>query len=489
MKNALIRATSTIAGGLVLASAITGGLPASAAGEDTRLGCTTADDWTALFTRNGESGWLAADGIYSVSLDGVDSIGSASDDSKSFFIFSDTLVGSANAAGKVTRTEGMPNHSAALLEGTKPDSDSIEFVYGLKGSGKLDGSANLFGEGQWMFDCLVHDGSLYLFGFNQQDWKPSRIDMITVPIVDGTPNFKKYQRKRRITELLRITDDRHYDYGMGILPNTAEAGAPDPDGYLYFYGFIDNIHEFSRKDLIVSRISVDDFPDFEKLRYWNGSDWVEEITESAVILPDVSCEVSVTPITGGPYKGKYIAVYTKGVQTAHMMYAIGDSPVGPFDDPVEFYTAPETGSAAKGASGTLYTYNAKAHPHLSTDGRLLVSYNVNDNYGLAKDVYDHHPRFLYLDLGYTDEEKAALKKPSAELPGESEGNSGENDQNPSEEPGGVTTQPAPSDDPEKTKRSTDLKLILFGTVFAVFFVGMVAGSIIGSRRRRKSRRE
>lgn len=119
--------------------------------------------------------------------------------------------------------------------------------------------------------------------------------------------------------------------------------------------------------------------------------------------------MSVTPVTGGPYKGKYIAVYTKGVQTAHVMYAIGDSPVGPFSEPVEFYTCPETGAAAKGGNGTLYTYNAKAHPHLSEGGKLLVSYNVNDNYGLAGHTYDYHPRFLWLDLQYTDEEIAALK--------------------------------------------------------------------------------
>ena len=392
------------------------------------LTCTTADEWTALFDRAGQTGWLDADGIYTVALDGNDAIGSARGSTQTLFFFSDTTLGTANSRGNITKFDGMPNHTAALLSGDTPDPASIEFIYGYKGDTTNKRTLNLFRENQWLFDCFYLNGSVYVFGFNERDWKPVQIDMIEVPVTDGQPDFGSYKRTKNITQMLKITDELHYDFGMGILNNTAEAGAPDPDGYLYFYGFIDNLKEFSRKDLIVARISAEDFPDFSKLTYFDGEGWGSDPTKSAVIIPDVSCEMSVTPVTGGPYKGKYIAVYTKGVQTAHVMYAIGDSPVGPFSEPVEFYTCPETGAAAKGGNGTLYTYNAKAHPHLSADGKLLVSYNVNDNYGLAGHTYDYHPRFLWLDLQYTDEEIAALK-------------GGQEDEN----PGAQTTE---ADDPE-----------------------------------------
>ncbi len=450
------------------------------------LTCTPADEWTALFDRAGQTGWLGADGIYSVALDGDDGIGSAGASTQTLFFFSDTLMGRANASGRVIRTDPMPNHSAAVLTGSAPDPDAIRFLWGHKGDAD-NRTVNLFGAGQWLFDCFYLKGSIYVFGFNQVDWKPSQIDMLRIPVKDGQPDFSAFSRKRRVPGMMTLTADKHYDFGMGILNNTAGAGVPDPDGYIYFYGYIDNLNAFSRKDLIVSRIAEADFPDFSKLTYYDGEGWGSDPTASAALIENVSCEMSVTPITGGPYKGKYIAVYTQGVQTAHMMYAIGDSPVGPFSEPVEFYTAPESGAAAKGGNGTLYTYNAKAHPHLSTDGRLLVSYNVNDNYGLAAHTYDYHPRFLWLDLQYTDEEIAALggsAEPSAS------GESTETGRPKTDRPGSAettqipTTAPAEGDGSQKSGRKVG------PIVAAAVGIGVAAGAAIGgalvlSRRRKR----
>lgn len=436
------------------------------------LTCTTADDWTALFERSGREGWLGADGIYSVSIDGNDAIGSANESTKTFFIFSDTLMGIADSRGKVTTMYTMANHTSAILQGAEPDPDKISFVYGYKGNLGVNTRVNLFGQDQWMFDCFTVGDAVYVLAFTQSQWKPVQIDLIKLPIVDGEVDYAHFERTKNIENLLKITDNAHYDFGMGVLNNTEAAGAMDPDGYLYFYGYKDNINEFSRKDLLVARLSESDFPDFSKLTYWNGEEWGSEIEKSAVILSNVSCEVSVTPITGGPYKGKYIAVYTQGVQTAHMMYAIGDSPVGPFDEPVEFYTAPESGQPSHGATGSLYTYNAKAHPHLSQDGKLLISYNVNDNYGIATDVYDYHPRFLYLDLGYTEEDLAA-ENPAV-----------------TEEPSEETTAPPSTESPvvaeekgNQSGNSSVMTAVMVAAVVGVFAVGAVIGAIVGKKRR------
>ena len=46
-----------------------------------------------------------------------------------------------------------------------------------------------------------------------------------------------------------------------------------------------------------------------------------------------------------------------------------------------------------------YTYNAKAHPHLSEEGSLLISYNVNVINGDAVNTTDYHPRFIKLNWG------------------------------------------------------------------------------------------
>lgn len=409
-----IRARKLISGILLPALAIpflsipaTASVPAS----QPVLSAAPSPEWTALFDRAGTTGWLAADGIYSVAVDGVDDLSSATDSTKTLFFFSDTILGKSANSGNIVSYYGMANHSAALLVGNQPDANQIQFYYGSKGNMQTSRNLNLFEQNQWLFDCFATGNSVYAIAFSQQDWKPASIDLIRVPLKeDGTPDFAAQKRTRQVKQLLKKLPNFDYAYGMAVLPNTESAGVPNPDGYIYIYGYRDNFAAFSQKDLIVSRIHETEFPDWGKLRYWNGTDWVEDIESSALILERVSCEVSVSPITCGPYKGKYIAVYTQDVQSNRIMYAIGDSPVGPFDTPVQCYTVPETGKTATGGAGTLYTYNAKAHPHLSAPGKLLISYNVNVN-GIdhATNTADYRPRFIELDLQATAEELEAMR--------------------------------------------------------------------------------
>ena len=394
------RMISTVSLLLCLVLVISFCITAFAEGEDAAMTCEKADNWNALFDRSGiTNDWLAADGIYSVSLDGKDAIGSANENTKSFFIFSDSFVGSANENGKMSN-QGMVNHSAMLMTGIQPSDDAASFYWGYYGN--REAKKNIFVADQWMFDMLCDGENLYLFGFTHDaNWKPGRIDMYTVPVTEDGVDLRKFSRKTNLTPLIKKTEEKHYVFSMGITPNTETAGVKDPDGYYYFYGYRDNLDYafFQTKDLIVSRIHEDDFPDFTKLTYWNGDEWGTNIEESAVLVENVSCEVSVTPIDYGPNAGKYIAIFTEAVQSSHMCYALGDSPWGPFEKPVEFYTAPETETEAIGKNGNLYTYNAKAHPHLSDGNKLLVSYNVNVSMSAAVNCKDYYPRFLYLDLG------------------------------------------------------------------------------------------
>ena len=453
-------------------------LPASATPSASPvLNCTPADDWTALFDRKGTRGWLAADGIYSVALSGNDALSSADASAKTLFFFSDTILGQANSDGKISRTYGMANHTAALLTGDQPNPENISFYYGLKGNMATSGNLNLFDQGQWLFDCFVVGNKVYALAFSQQDWKPAQIDLISIPITeDGTPDFAKYRRTRNVKPLLKKLPNFDYAYGMGVLSNTESACAPDPDGYIYIYGYRDNFAAFSQKDLIVSRIHEDDFPDFSKLRYWNGSEWCEDIEQSAILIERVSCEVSVSPVTVGPYKGKYIAVYNQDVQSNRIMYAIGDSPVGPFDESVHCYTIPETDQPAAGGTGKLYTYNAKAHPHISPAGTLLISYNVNVNGApMAQNTADYRPRFLSLDLQATAEEIEALNRPAS------------SDENTGDTPDNSTTPPTTPDTSPKPTDKAPWGSIAIGAVAAIAVLSASCGVLLALRKKRKQK--
>ena len=365
---------------------------------DTVLTAKESKSWTSLFDRRGESGWLGADGIYSVALDGNDSFGSASRGTDTFFIFSDTLMGNSDRQGDVTELAPMPAQTSALLSGADPSDRNVSFVYGNGGNGNL--GEHLFGAHFWMLDCYVQNDMLYILGFPEESWKPERIDMVSIPIRDGAPVYAEYAVTENITQLWHnVSDEYLYAFGIGITANTVASAATDPDGYIYVYGYRDAINEMSRKDLIVGRIHESDFPDFSKFKYWNGENWCDNIEDSAILLNDVSCEMSVSYVPCGSFVGKYIAVYTQYTRSGNIMYAIGDTPYGPFDTPVKCYDAKEHGETGASGVGSRVVYNAKAHPHLSSGDKLLISYNVNvEGEGAEQWTTDYHLRFIELDL-------------------------------------------------------------------------------------------
>ena len=204
----------------------------NAAKEETiELTATTADEWTALFDRkNVEKSWLGGDGIYAVSLDGNDAFGSATKDSKTFFIFSNSLMGTSDAEGNVTWAPGQPSQTSALLTGNVADPDNIEFVWGNGGNREFGWEQHLFGEHKWMLDCFVVKDAVYVFGFPEENWKPKQIDMIKIPIEDNEPKYYKYSETENIPELwYRDGDRRIFSYGIGVMSNTEAAGTPDPE--------------------------------------------------------------------------------------------------------------------------------------------------------------------------------------------------------------------------------------------------------------------
>ena len=99
-----------------------------------------ADEWSRLFERYGlaETAWIGADGIFSFALDGNDAFAGATENTKTFFIFSDTLFGTASEDGRKALREAMPNHTSAILEGNKPDAAKRRFVWGKGGSCTLN---------------------------------------------------------------------------------------------------------------------------------------------------------------------------------------------------------------------------------------------------------------------------------------------------------------------------------------------------------------
>ena len=126
---------------------------------------------------------------------------------------------------------------------------------------------------------------------------------------------------------------------------------------------------------------------------------MEDISKLAPLTDhgNVSCELSVSEINDktSPYYGKYILVYQDATIGKDVCYRLSSSPFGLFDEKKVLYHCEES-TLMNGVS----QYNAKAHPVLSRNGSIVVSYNLNESTfgmnGKNGDIY--HPRFVEFNL-------------------------------------------------------------------------------------------
>ncbi|MFC5530704.1 discoidin domain-containing protein [Cohnella yongneupensis] len=369
---------------------------------DAGIAAEPAPEWTGLFSRF--EAWTGADGIFSIPLDGYDQPGKLGESSRTLFEFSDTFAGRVNGVSGIRESGGIVNNSIGLLTGSKPDPTAIRFDVAPKSADlslftpHTPLSQTLPGSWYWLQDGLAKDGELYAFPILMAN-DPSQpagfqfaikgVSMIKVPLGEDGPDYGK-QTQVDAPLYAELPAGKEIVFGAGITDNTVASGAPNPDGFLYVYGYINDKNN-GKKQMLVARTTPDKLESFADWRFWNGSDWSPRIEESAPLLDGVSPELSVTPMTQGRWKGKYLVVCEQDSVSGKVAYSAGDSPFGPFEQLTPLYY-----TAEKEDGHGIITYNAKAHPHLSQQGELLVSYNVNTTDAMASSANAniYRPRWL-----------------------------------------------------------------------------------------------
>lgn len=248
----------------------------------------------------------------------------------------------------------------------------------------------------WLQDGIVLNSNLYSLPFvvtsdlTQPEgfqFKIEGIALTKTPIINGKIDFSKTEQK--MTNLYRKYNGVTYNLGACFFNNTLKSKEKNPDGYIYIYGYMNSSKDSVEygNQLIVSRIKEDDFPNLNKLTFYSNGEFVSDILKATPVLNHVSCEMSVSQDNG-----KYIAIFTYDVQSRYIAYSISLTPYGPFEEIHICYVCKEN------LCPHMYLYNAKAHPHLSHDGNILVSYNVNtsnfdENIKFGR---TYGPRFLNL---------------------------------------------------------------------------------------------
>ncbi len=255
----------------------------------------------------------------------------------------------------------------------------------------------------WLGDTFVQGNYLYVFALRidtvPTSWGFEQIgvDLARYEIKDGQvawDSLTLLNDQREAARLSLISDpNSKWYFGGAVFQNTAEAGAQDPDGYIYIYGYNDVQNQ--GRQLIVARVLPSDLEHFTKWEYLDSEDqWVSEIpTKFKHLHGDVAPEISVSQIQEGDDKGKFLLVWQNITVSSTIKAAVAESPFGVFGQDVILYTH-DTTVKIQGQANT--TYNAKAHPALSKPGELLITYNINGGadaftYG---DIY--RPRFLRL---------------------------------------------------------------------------------------------
>jgi hypothetical protein len=338
----------------------------------------TAPEWDALFQR--DSGWIGADGDYSIPLGG----------DRTLWLYSDSFVGQVKD-GKRTETR-MINNSIALQQGT----NRPEFFYGKTRDGKpasfitpQHGRAHGYfwlghgvrtGSGLYFFAhqvVTVHPGSP--FGFKMVDgWLAHVANPDSPPsqwrITQTQVPFTKISAKGALIfggAVLR-EGDSIYVFGGDSRPEAKKAGVPN--------------------GLVVARVPADKFGDFKQWRFLAKGEWQKDYLKVTPVFPNVGSEYSVSWLAA---LKQYAAVYSEGIG-GRILVRLSPAITGPWGDAFEVYRCPEMGWSPK-----VFCYAAKAHPELATaPDELLITYAANswNFWELFNDPRLYWPRFLRVTL-------------------------------------------------------------------------------------------
>ncbi|MCW5952191.1 MAG: DUF4185 domain-containing protein [Propionibacteriaceae bacterium] len=325
---------------------------------------------TKMFTQYGNTSgkWSGADSTYSVRLK----------NGNTAWLFSDTFYGRVNRDGSRPADTTFINNSIVLQKGSKlvdtitggtprrpaaiipPKSDTSWYWLGA-GALSADGKTLYLGAlnftkfppyGMWDFGWE----STSIASVDTRTWKLNKLT--PAPSGHGVQWASWFQQ----------VGDHTYIYGVEDL------------------GLAKYMH--------VARVRGKDLSKVSAWQYWTGSRWSGKPGDSARVMAGVGNEYSVTPFRDG-----YLLVTqdTNELFSSKVLGYTSCSPTGPFVNPVTLFEMAEVGALGSYGDPDVFAYNAHVHPELSSNSRLLVTYNVNsfDNVG---DVYDdvsiYRPRFI-----------------------------------------------------------------------------------------------
>ncbi len=248
----------------------------------------------------------------------------------------------------------------------------------------------------WLQDSVVIDDMLYNFPIlikdnPETDFKVHKVGLSKTPIVDGVLDYTQAIYMDSPLQI-RTEDGAEVFFGAGTLNMSNHPEVDDP--YIYIYGYKD----LNGRHLSVARVKPEHIENFNQYEFYDGETFQPDIRKTHQGIKGVSAELSVTYIPSGIYAGQYMLVSMYDTISGTVVYAVSDTPYGPFDEFKEIYVAKEPYTL-----NHAFTYNAKMHPLLSQEGSYVISYNVNGHRVSAlQNARVYYPRFIIMTEVKTD---------------------------------------------------------------------------------------
>lgn len=339
----MLKCTLVLAATFVLAAV-------SAIAGDISFHASPAREWNQLFQRT--NGWIGADVAYSVPL-GPD---------KTLWIFGDTFVGRIHD-GK--RTQAKMIHSSIALQhvGEPP-----QFYYPIDKKHqpqsliKSPGPRTYF----WLDDGVRTEKGLCIFmqevkWLNDSTWgfQCAGTWLTVVDNPDAAPALWKISKRQ--LPFTRLPDGQDVLLGCEILRTSNE---------IYIYGYSNRTNSTAVKNLILARALENNLSNTNLWEFYSNGRWTKNFDQTTPIFFGAGAEGSVS---WQPFLKKFVYVYSDGLWGAILMRT-ADAPEGPWTAPVKLYQCPDMK-----ISSHVFCYAAKAHPELSANNELLISYASNSD--------------------------------------------------------------------------------------------------------------
>ena len=181
-----------------------------------------------------------------------------------------------------------------------------------------------------------------------------------------------------------FSDDRQLTFGTSVIVSGE---------HLYIYGSEEHLRGGSQKHyLVLARVPLNEIGNMEAWTFHRRGRWSHDYTRPSRLADYMAGETSIVAV---PNMNQFVMVYTDCGVSQRIVARTAPTPAGPWSDIQVVHSCRESS-----LDRNLFSYGGKAHPALSSDGKLVISYLTSsvNTWQVATDARLYWPKFLTVEI-------------------------------------------------------------------------------------------